>query len=77
MKKSKEVIEVPGKVWRWEVWPHPYDSAYDYYVTDDDNEARQAILYAAEMHLWDGNDGGERTLRVVMQSLPWRRTPLT
>ena len=34
-------------------------------VTDDDNEAREAILHAAEMYLWDSNDGEERVLKVI------------
>lgn len=62
---DEEDDEMPGKVWKWEVWPHPYDSYYDCYATDDDGEALEAILHAAEMHLWDSNDGGERVLRVV------------
>lgn len=52
--------------WRWEIEPNPYDSQYDYYVTNDDNEAYQATLYAAEMYLWDGNEGETRTLKVKM-----------
>ena len=57
--------EDSSKVWKWEIWPHPYTSDYDYMVTDSDDEARDAILHAAEMHLWDSNDGEERTLKVV------------
>jgi hypothetical protein len=41
-------------------------------LTDDDNEARDAILCAAESFLWDTNDGTDdgphgavRTLRVL------------
>lgn len=57
--------ETRGKVWKWEIWPHPYDSDFDFMVTDNDPEALEAILYAAEIHLWDGHDGGERVMRVV------------
>lgn len=53
------------KIWKWEIWPHPYDEDYDYMVTDDDNEAREAILHCALMHLWDDNDGAERRLKVM------------
>ncbi len=57
--------DIPGKVWKWEVWPNPYASDCDSLVTDSDERAREAILLAAEMHLWDSNDGEERTLKVV------------
>jgi len=57
--------DVSGKVWKWEIWPHPYDNDFDYMVTDDDGAARDAILHAAEMYLWDGNDGGDRIMKVV------------
>lgn len=52
-------MDSDGKVWKWSIEPHPYDSDYDAMVTDDDNEARDAIMYAAEMFLWDGNDGDD------------------
>ena len=53
-----------SRTYKWEVEPHPYDSHYDTFVTDDDAEALKAILWAAETHLWDGNDGETRTLKV-------------
>ncbi len=62
--------EHPGKVWKWEVSPHPYDNDFDVFVTDDDDVARAAILHVAEMHLWDSNDGEERTLKVVHNAAP-------
>ncbi len=46
-----------GRVYKWEIEPHPYTHDYDVMVTDSDDEARAAILHAAEMYLWDGNDG--------------------
>lgn len=49
---------------RWEVEPHPYSRDFDYFITDDDIEARTAILETAEMYLWDGNEGEERVLKV-------------
>lgn len=52
-------------IWKWEIWPHPYDGDFDSMVTDNDEEARVAIMHVAEMHLWDGNDGGERTMTVM------------
>ena len=60
-----ELEDTTGKTWKWEIWPHPYDSDFDCMVTDDDSVAREAILVAAEMHLWDSNDGETRTLKVV------------
>ena len=57
--------DATGKIWKWEISPHPYNTDYDIMVTDSDDEARQAILYAAELHLWDSNDGEVRILKVV------------
>lgn len=54
------------RIHRWEITPHPYDSDYDIFVTDDDQEARDAILYAAEMLLWDDHPGGTKTLVVEL-----------
>jgi len=56
---------MPGKVWKWEIWPHPYTDDGDSMVTDSDEEALEAILRAAEAYLWDTNDGEDRALRVV------------
>jgi hypothetical protein len=55
-----------GKTWKWAIEPHPYDADYDVFVTDSDDEARIAILYAAEIELYDANEGGEtRVLKVT------------
>lgn len=51
--------------WKWKISPHPYSNDYDSFVTDDDNEARDAIWEAAELWLWEQNDGEERTLTVI------------
>ena len=54
-----------GRTWKWAIEPNPYNNDYDVCVTDSDEEARVAILHAAEMILFDDNDGGEvRTLKV-------------
>ena len=53
------------KKYKWEIEPHPYDSQYDVFVTDSDEDALNAILFVAESHLWDTNDGGTRTLKVT------------
>ena len=37
---------------KWEIEPHPYDSDYDIFITNDDAKALQAILEAAET-AWD------------------------
>lgn len=50
---------------RWEIEPHPVRD-FDALVTNSDNEARHWILQIAESHLWDDNDGEERTMRVTM-----------
>lgn len=61
-----------GRVYKWEIEPHPYTQDYDVMVTDSDEEAREAIMHAAEMYLWDDNDGTDdgpngktRVLRVT------------
>lgn len=61
-----------GKIWKWAIEPHPYTNDFDVLVTDSDIEAREAILYAAEMYLYDDNDGSDegpngstRTLKVT------------
>ena len=59
-----EKSKVTGK-FKWEIEPHPYESGYDFLVTNDDNKALEAIKYAAEMYLWDSNDNGKRTLTVT------------
>ena len=57
--------EVNEKSYKWNVEPHPYDSSFDVFVTDSDKEALEAILHAAEMHLWDSAEPGqERVLKV-------------
>lgn len=69
---SNPNMDSEGRVWKWAIEPHPYDSDYDVMVTDSDEEARAAILHAAECHLWDTNDGDDygpngptRTLKVT------------
>ena len=47
-----------GHVYRWEIEPHPYSTDYDTYVTDDDQQARQAAMDAAEL-LWDEMSPGD------------------
>lgn len=56
---SNPNMDEQGRVWKWAIEPHPYDSQFDTMVTDDDQEAKKAILYAAEAILWDQNDGDE------------------
>lgn len=57
-------------VFKWEIEPHPYDSQFDFMVTDSDEEAREAILCVAESHLWDQHDGGTRTITVKHNVAP-------
>jgi hypothetical protein len=59
-------MDEDGKTWKWAIEPNPYDADCDVLVTDSDDEARIAILYAAEMVLYDANEGGEtRVLKVT------------
>ena len=60
-----EYLEADGMNYRWIIEPHPYSKDYDVFVTNDDKEALDAILHAAEMYLWDDCEPGqERTLKV-------------
>lgn len=55
---------------RWEVEPH-YLTDFDVLVTNNDDEAREAILEIAEHHLWDDNEPGqERVMKVRMNDVP-------
>ena len=62
---SDDDEELKAENFKWNVEPHPYDSSVDVFVTDDDQEALNAIQRAAEMYLWDDIEPGqERVLRV-------------
>lgn len=54
-----------GRSYKWEIWPNPYDGDYDSFVTNDDQKALDAIMDAAESHLWDDNDGGDGGARIL------------
>ena len=56
--------QAENRKYRWEIEPHPYDNQFDVMVTDDDEEARQAIIYAA-LAMWDQHTGGKRILAVT------------
>jgi len=45
--------------YKWEIAPNPYVSSFDSFVTDDDQQAHEAILQAAESYLWDTNEGDD------------------
>ena len=64
-----------GKVWKWAIEPSPYDR-HCRFLTDDDDEALEAIVYAGEFYLWDDNDGGAtRTLKVTHRpEVPTRKS---
>lgn len=54
-----------GKKYKWEIEPHPYDSQqYDVFVTDDDQQALQAISDAAEAAWDDIEPGQEKILKI-------------
>ena len=58
--------EAEDRVYKWEIEPHPYDSSYDIFVTDDDDVARQAILHAADAIFDSMEDGEEKKLVIRM-----------
>jgi len=64
---AQEIADKPKVTgtFKWEVEPHPYEEQYDTLVTNDDQQALKAIKSAAEMWLWDSNEGGTRTLKVT------------
>lgn len=49
---------------RWEISPHPYSTDFDTYVTNDDEQARQAAMDAAEA-AWDQMEVGEEIHVVI------------
>lgn len=58
-------VEFEADNFKWNIEPHPYSKDYDIFVTNDDQEALDALLHAAEMYLWDDCEPGqERTLKV-------------
>jgi hypothetical protein len=59
-------MDSDGRVWKWAICPHPYDKTNDAMVTDDDQEALEAILHAAESHLCEQHEGGTRRLDVTL-----------
>lgn len=62
--------EVEDRPYKWEIEPHPYDSSYDIFVTDDDAVARQAVMDAAEK-LWDSmEEDEEKRLVIRMSAVP-------
>jgi hypothetical protein len=55
--------------YKWEIEPHPYTKDFDMYVTDDDEEALEAIKFAAEI-AWDSSEEGEeRVLKIRMNAV--------
>ncbi len=64
-----------GRVWKWAIEPHPYTNDYDTMVTDSDEEAKAAILYAAESYLWDTNDGEDDGPRGATRTLSVTHAP--
>lgn len=58
-----------GHKHKWEIEPHPYNSDFDVFVTDSDDEAREAVLYAAE-HEWDAaSPGEERVIKIRLNKV--------
>lgn len=58
-----------GRVHKWAVEPHPFDSEFDVYVTDDDQCALEAIQLAAE-NAWDRLEPGQRAvIRIRMSAM--------
>lgn len=70
----RDAVQIPDlatdEPHRWEIEPH-YLTDFDVLVTNNDDEAREAILEIAEQHLWDGNEQGqERVMKVRMNDVP-------
>jgi hypothetical protein len=60
-----EMSEFTDEPHRWSIEPHP-SRDFDVLVTNSDTEAIHWIHDIAESHLWDTNEGEERTMRVTM-----------
>jgi hypothetical protein len=56
--------------YKWEVEPHPYDSQFDVFVTNDDGEAINALLAAAEAGFDDMDAGDELVIKVRLRPSP-------
>lgn len=63
--KQEEDEELKPENFKWNIEPHPYDSSFDVFVTNDDQEASEAIQYAAEMYLWDSATPGQENILKV------------
>ncbi len=56
--------DVEDRIYKWEIQPHPYDSSFDFYVTDDDKQALEAIKDAAE-RAWDNMCPGDEATVII------------
>jgi len=57
-----------GRIFKWEIEPHPYNSSdFDTFVCDDDDQAREAVLAAAE-GAWDQMEEGEEITIVIRRN---------
>lgn len=64
-----------GRVYRWEIEPHPDTSDCDVLVTDSDEEALAAIERAGEM-IWNEIENGEtRSIVVKCNADPTEGSP--
>ena len=63
-----------GRVYKWEVEPHPYSSDFDTYVTDDDQEALAAARQALE-NLWDDMNPGDEVMVIIKMHEPSQTKP--
>lgn len=55
---------------KWEIEPHPDTSDYDVMVSDNDEEALEAIHRIVEHIFDDITEGEERVIRVRLNRLP-------
>ena len=55
--------------WKWEIAPNPYSPRCDTFVTNDDLEAKEAIMSLAES-LWEDMEEGEtKSITVTMHEI--------
>jgi hypothetical protein len=67
---AAEGCSCPDGSHKWEITPNPWSGDFDVLVTDDDQEALNAIKDAAEQ-AWDQSEPGDkRTITIRMNAVP-------
>ena len=63
-----------GRIYKWEIEPHPYSPEFDTYMTDDDQDALEAARQALE-NLWDDMNPGDDVMVIIKMREPSQANP--